>query len=118
MRLAEYIKTNSPLPLIKLQVFLGIIFLMLGVKSQAQSESCDALEVRLTLLMDKVSKEDSRWVKKQLIPKLCAVPEGIKWIAKVDSMVTVMESNRASASGEIRDYLHSVQALCLSLIHI
>lgn len=112
MRLARHTKTIPSLKGIRLQTFLALICLIFGVKSQAQMESCESLELRLTLLMDKVSKEDSRWVKKELIPALCAVPDATKWIAKVDSAVTVMEKNRASASGEIRNYLHAVQALC------
>ena len=112
MRLPEQTKITASTLLVKSHALLLIAFCLLGAQSQAQIESCDALEGRLTALMSKVSKEESQWVKKKLIPTLCAVPEAPRWVAKVDSVVTVMEDNRAAASGEIRNYLYSVWALC------
>ena len=114
MRLPEQTKITASTLLVKSHALLLIAFCLLGAQSQAQIESCDALEGRLTALMSKVSKEESQWVKKKLIPTLCAVPEAPRWVAKVDSVVTVMEDNRAAASGEIRNYLYSVWALCAS----
>ena len=77
----------------------------------AQSEPCDALESRLSATMEKVSKEDSRWIKKTLIPTLCIVPDSERWVATVDSVVTIMENNRISPSEGIRNYLQAVLAL-------
>ena len=77
---------------------------------EAQSEACEALEVRLTRLMNNVSKEDGRWVKKILMPSLCSSPDGAR-IETVDEVVTALEDARASGSKDIRNYLRTVLAL-------
>ncbi|MCH1584616.1 MAG: hypothetical protein L7S62_05615, partial [Flavobacteriales bacterium] len=77
---------------------------------EAQSEACEALEVRLTRLMNNVSKEDGRWVKKTLMPSLCSSPDGAR-IETVDEVVTALEDARASGSKDIRNYLRTVLAL-------
>jgi len=77
---------------------------------EAQSEACEALEVRLTSLMNNVSKEDGRWVKKTLMPSLCASLDEAR-IETVDEVVSALEAARASGSKDIRNYLHTILAL-------
>ena len=77
----------------------------------AQSEACEALEVRLTNLMNNVSKEDGRWVKKTLMPSLCASLDMEAKIETVEEVVTALEDARASGSKDIRNYLRTVLAL-------
>ena len=80
----------------------------------AQSEACAALENRLEILLEKSSKDDARWVKKTLMPALCTSYDSEQKVNKVDSMVSIMEGHRSSISGDIKNYLRTVHALCSS----
>ncbi|MDB4693991.1 hypothetical protein OAF30_01020 [Flavobacteriales bacterium] len=95
----------------KLLVLAALAFFAFAGTIEAQSDACDALEVRLTSLMNNVSKEDGRWVKKTLMPSLCAAPAGAAWIETVEEVVTALEDARASGSKDIRNYLRTVLAL-------
>ena len=95
----------------KLLVLAALACFAFAGTIEAQSEACEALEVRLTSLMTNVSKEDGRWVKKTLMPSLCAAPAGAAWIETVEEFVTALEDARASGSKDIRNYLRTVLAL-------
>ena len=92
--------------------FLLLAALYIPSNLCAQSEACDALETRLEVLLDKSSKDDARWVKKTLMPALCESYDSQQKVNKVDSMVTIMEGHRVSISGDIKNYLRTVHALC------